>query len=243
MIATPPPIATLGVVCWLWADPAYRYGLRYGAEHVNRLSRMVALHLAEPHRFYCVTDMPDGLDRDVEVVPLSRWDDLRDMGGTWMRLKMFSAEARAAFGERILLLDLDAVITGSLDPLLDTDAEFVTCPCTNRGSHYTTGFYLLRAGSRQMCWDGFDRGAAARAVRTDGMWEQGWISHVLGPGERKWGPADGVYAYGADLCRRPVTGVRGALPDDARVVLFHGPHDPSLPETQALSPWIRERWR
>lgn len=227
----------LTVCCFLWADPKYRYGLRYNAGHVNVLRSMVARNLDRPHVFVCVTDMPEGIDSDVEIVPL--WPDHRNLGGTWTRVKLFAPEMRLLLGERIVLLDLDCVITGPLDPLFDTDAEFVTCRSSNPASIYNTGFFLLTAGARAQVWERFDPAEALRVVKVDGMWEQGWASHVLGPNEKTWGPEHGVLEYGRHVAR----GNGGALPKGTRAVFFCGPHDPSLAACQAKSPWILDHWR
>ena len=226
----------LTVVCCLWRDPGYRYGLRYGPEHVNRLRRMVRRHLSMPHRFVALVDDPVGIDEDIETIPL--WPDHRDMGGTWCRVRLFASEMRRLLGERFVLLDLDVVVTGALDPLFDRPEEFVTGVSYNPAAAYNTGTYLLTAGSRAEVWDRFSPAAARRAVTVDGMWEQGWASYILGAGEATWGVEDGVYEYGRHVAR----GNGGALPANARLVAFSGPHDPSLPACQALSPWIAEHW-
>jgi hypothetical protein len=33
------------------------------------------------------------------------------------------------------------------------------------------------------------------------------------------------------------------LPPGTRIVSFHGPRDPGVPELQQKSPWIQEHWR
>lgn len=227
----------LTIVCFLWRDPSYRYGLRYSHEHVNRLRNMVARHLAQPHRFVCVTDQPDGIEAGIEIIPL--WPDYRGMGGTWTRVKLFSTAMRDILGERFVLMDLDCVVTGPLDPLFETDDEFVTTRSSNPASIYNTGFFLLRAGSRPQVFERFTPEQALAAISVDGMWEQGWVSLVLGGGEQTWGPEHGVYEYGRHVAR----GNGGKLPDGARVVFFSGPHDPSLAACRAKSPWIAEHWQ
>ena len=227
----------LTVVCFKWNDPNYRYGLRYTAAHVNVLRSMVRRHLSMPHEFVCVTDDSRGIDDDIRIVPI--WPDYRELGGTWTRVKMFAAEMRELLGERIVMMDLDCVVTGSLDPLFDSDADFITTLATNDASIYNTGFYMLRAGARRQVWDSFNPDLARRVVKRDGQWEQGWLSYVLGEGERVWTAADGVLAYNRDCYR----GNGSALPAGARIVFFFGPYDPTRPEDQARSPWILDHWR
>ncbi len=67
--------------------------------------------------------------------------------------------------------------------------------------------------------------------------DQGWISFCLKPNESKWGRKDGVYSYRNHLEQ---TGAR--LPENARIVFWHGRVDPWSQEAQALD-WVREHWK
>lgn len=222
------------VVCFLWSDPKYRFGLRYTADHVNRLNRMLGRHL-KSHELVCVTDTPEGIDSDVRIVPL--WDDHRNIGGTYVRMKLFSPEMKDLIGERFALMDLDCVITGPLDPLFETDADFVTTRSSHHETHYNTGFFLLRAGSRKEVWERFSPPGSLRDIALSGAigWEQAWISLVLGPNEKTWGKDEGILNF-----RRDVEGRN--LPDGARAVFFPGDYDPSDEKLRATNPWIETHW-
>lgn len=218
-------------VCFLWNDPKYRFAGRYTADHVNRLDRMLSRHMTD-HELVCVTDMPEGISPSVRIVPM--WDDHRKIGGTYARVKLFAPEMKDIIGDRFALFDLDCVITGPLDALFDTDAEFSTTGCTHSGTHYNTGFFLLKAGSRKEVWERFNPPQSLRDIAISGAmgWEQAWISHLLGPGEQVWGPDDGILNYRIDVQGK-------GLPDNARAVFFPGNHDPSLLQSE---PWIKENW-
>src|SRR5690606_34220265 len=56
----------LTVLTWLWRQPGGRTG--YTASHVNIWAAMVRRHLAMPHRLACVTDMPEGIMTEVEII-------------------------------------------------------------------------------------------------------------------------------------------------------------------------------
>lgn len=212
----------LKIVTFLWRDPEYRFAGRYGPDHVNRLRAGVERGLKRPHEFISVTDDPTGIDDRVKVVPL--WNDARHLGGTWVRVKLFAPEMRDILGERFVLMDLDCVVTGDLTPLFDTDADFVTTRSKHRKTEYNTGFFILTAGSRAEVWDRFDPATSPARCDEAGAigWEQAWVSLVLGPGERTWGPEDGVLNYRYDVLEG------GRDPEDARVVFFPGNYDPSL---------------
>jgi hypothetical protein len=222
------------VVCFLWGDPKYRFGLRYTADHVNRLNRMLSRSL-DDHELVCVTDMPAGIDDDVRIIPL--WDDHRNIGGTYVRMKLFSPEMKDLIGDRFALMDLDCVITGPLGPLFDTDAEFVTTRSSHHATLYNTGFFLLKAGARAEVWERFDPPGSLRDIALSGAigWEQAWVSLVLGEGEKTWGRDDGVYNFRKDVEGRE-------LPADARAVFFPGDYDPSDKGLRKANPWIGEYW-
>ena len=106
--------APVNVICMKWGD-------LYGAEYVNRLYEGVRRHLSLPHRFVCLTDDASGLQPGIEHFPLPELDipegelDLR-----WRKLTVFASPLYDLTGTA-LFLDLDVVITGSLD-------DFFTCP-------------------------------------------------------------------------------------------------------------------
>ena len=68
--------------------------------------------------------------------------------------------------------------------------------------------------------------------------DQGWISYVLGRGRPVWDTGHGVYSFWVHLENRHVT-----IPDNARVVFFHGHRDPWNEDVQAEYPWICQHWR
>ena len=224
----------LTIVCFLWNDPKYRFANRYTVDHVNRLASMVNRNLSQPHEFVCVTDIPEGINPDVRIVPL--WDDFRKLGGTWTRVKMFDPAMKELLGDRLVLMDLDCVVTGKLDPLFDTDIDFITTLSSHRRTLYNTGFFILTAGSRASVWSKIlDCDNPQKAIDRVGAigWEQAWVSLVLGEGEKSWGRQDGVLNYQFDVVRRNYN------PEEGMVVFFPGDHDPSL----IKSPWIERYWR
>lgn len=83
-----------------------KWGTRYGDEWVLRLRAMVARNLTIQHRFVCLTDKPiDG----VECVPL-----VSNLTGWWAKLELFRN-----FTGPVLYLDLDVVVTRSIDVIVE----------------------------------------------------------------------------------------------------------------------------
>ena len=240
------PSAPLTVVSWLWHDPQFRFRDRvtYGPEHVNVLRSMVRRNLSLPHEFVCITDDPAGLDPDIRVIPL--WDDLRNLGGCYTRLKAFAPEMAEIIGPRFVWIDIDCVVTGSLDPLFSRTEDFVIW-ANGIGDPYCGSMVMMTAGARPQVWTEFDPIASPRASRDLGYigTDQGWISACLGTEEATWTAADGVlsriHVMGGGLPGRARRMGRARDPKDARIVFFHGPYDPQ--KLRETIPWIAEHWR
>jgi hypothetical protein len=234
----------LSVVTWLWPPPA-GYRSTFTPEHVNVLAKMVARHYPRPHRFLCVTDLTAGFDAAIEVIP-DRHDFANvpnPYGGRnptcYRRLRLFAPDAGATFGERFVSLDLDTVITGELAPLWDRPEDVVFWADTNPTTFYNGSMMLLRAGTRPQVWTTFDPKRSPQQAKAAGRFgsDQGWISYCLGKGEAKWTAADGVYSFRLHVASKK------QLPPNARVVMFHGLHDPWMPHVQQQHPWIREHYQ
>ena len=73
----------------------------YSASHVQRLALQVGEHLKQPYKFVCVTDSP--------------WH------GWWAKISLWEP---GRFTGRVLYLDLDVTILGSLDEIADSPAPF-----------------------------------------------------------------------------------------------------------------------
>jgi hypothetical protein len=233
----------LTVVCWRWEPPA-GYRSQFGPAAVNVLRRMVARHYPRPHRFVCVTDAPAGLDP--EVIALPPWNDFADVpspsGGRnpscYRRLRAFHPDIAETLGERFVSLDLDVVITGDLRPLWDRPEDFVIYGDTNPRTFYNGSMFLLSSGARPRVWAAFDPARSPGLSKAAGHHgsDQGWISYCLGPGEAKWTSKDGAYSY-----RNEIAQDQRQLPEDARIVFFHGHVDPWSPYAQMI-PWVKTHW-
>lgn len=246
----------LSIVCWRWGGKTMgRTRPDYTARHVNTLASMVDRHLRRKHEVVCVTDNPEGIDGAIRIVPL--WDDLREYGRCYVRLKAFARGMGDVLGERFVSLDLDTVITGALDPLFETDADFMAWSDPGRVTPYCGSQWMLKAGSHPEVFEEFDPARAAGLKAEKGYFgsDQAWMSHML-PDCPTWGKSSGVYSFRLHLLRtrgademgprfRKRIRVRGVpkLPSNARIVHFHGLYDPSQKQIQDLVPWVSEHWR
>lgn len=238
------------IVCtFKWSTPGYRS--KFDAAAVATLRRMVARHYPHPHRFVLFTDDPVRDDarlqgEDVEVWEL--WDDLAKVPNPsghknpscYRRLKLFARNVGEWLGPRIVTLDLDTVITGDLSPLWNRPEDFVIWGDTARSTPYNGSMILFDAGARPQLWEDFHPVFSPQQSRGMGYFgsDQAWIGLCLGPREKKWTRADGVLSF-----RNEVLPGGGRLPAGARIVFFHGRHDPWDQGTQRMAPWIREHYR
>lgn len=235
-------------VTFKW-KPFAGYRSEFCGAHVNTLFSMIGRNYAKPHRRICVTDDANGIDPSIEIVPL--WSDFAELmsphgkrfPSCYRRLKLFSRQARETFGDRIVQIDLDAVITADIAPLIDTPEEFRAWGDTNRAGGYNGSFIVMNAGTRPQVWELFDpikSPQASRAADCIGS-DQGWISCCLGKDtEAKFRQADGVYSFQNDMLKSPLRNP-GDLPANARIVFFHGNTDPWSPAAQRLA-WVNQHY-
>jgi hypothetical protein len=235
---------SLTVVCWKWT-PERNYRSEFSADTVNCLARMVKRHYPHPHRVVCVTDDPNGIDPDIGIVKL--WPDLGQLTNPhgahqpscYRRLKAFSEEARNWFGDRFVSVDLDCVIVGDMTPLWNRTEDFIIWSGeTDRRVWCNGSMWMMTAGARRRVWDTFNPKRSPYEAKRAGFFgsDQGWIAHCLGRKEATWTIKDGVYSFRVHLKAGKVP-----LPDDARVVFFHGKYDPWHSMPQRL-PWVKEHY-
>lgn len=234
-------------VTFKW-KPKPGYRSTFGAEQVNTLRSMLDRNYKGKHRLTCVTDDPEGIDGDVRVLPL--WTDYAELpsphGGNnpacYRRLKLWSREAADIIGPRICAIDLDVVITRDITGIVERPEDVVLWgDYVNKTTHYNGSLQLIRAGSRPEVWEKFDPVHSPKAARAAGFFgsDQAWLCLALGGDMPRWRYADGVVSFRIH-CQNYIG---RALPSCARVVFFHGQHDPWDPWVQDRYEWVREHYR
>lgn len=195
----------ISIVCYLW-----RGSRPFRPAYVGVLARMVRAYLCEPHRFICVTDAdPKEFDPGVEVIampPAAR--ALRrvasvegeDFPASYPRLWTFSREAALFLGERVLQLDVDCMIVGSLARLLALEADFVgwsVRPPPGGPPRLGGGTWMHRTGTRPEVYERFaaDPLGCRQLARQAGYRgsDQAWISYCLAGREPTWPEPSGIY--------------------------------------------------
>jgi hypothetical protein len=207
---------------------------------------MLKRNLSIPHRFICITDETEGFSDDVEVMRLpesARWlaklktvENTDRLPSSYRRLWTFSEEAKC-LGDRVLMLDIDCVITASIDCLFNPKADFVGwTPSYVWGSpRVGGGTWLHRTGTRTDVYTHFSI-AAAKKARQEGFRgsDQAWISYKLHR-EPRWPFESGIYQ------KQDMAHNWARLPPDARIVHFNGDVKPW--NMVDLVPWVRKHWQ
>ena len=232
------------IVSWCWKGTR-----KFLPEYVDVHKAMFGRMMREPHRYLCVTDIPEGMH--CETYPL--WEDLsrvRNLVGghlpsCYRRLKIFDPVTTRTMGiedgDRVVSADLDIALVGDVSPLFDRPENFVgwRVPGGRHASVFNGTVFMHRAGTMSNLWTDFDPGKSPHDARNAGYFgtDQGWLSLRLASSAAGWTREDGVISYASD-CR-----LTGALPDHARLISFHGKRKPWQKEVQGESPWVREHWR
>jgi len=136
---------TFNVVTFLWHDPKAKHtaNFSYGPDHVNKLFRQLAKGFEangiEDFKLTVVTDAKDitGFDTSIpgfQLIPL--WDDFRDIGRCFTKLKVFSREHKhPVHGDdmpRNGFFDGDFIITIDIDVVITKPKEFVSALTSSR---------------------------------------------------------------------------------------------------------------
>lgn len=92
-------------------------GDKYSNDYVYKLKSMVERNLTAPHDFYCVTD------KDIPGLNCIMLDESFPYSGWWQKLRLFGL-GKGPF----IFFDLDVVIVGSLDFLVNYTAYDIAMP-------------------------------------------------------------------------------------------------------------------
>ena len=212
------------VLCMKW-------GTAYSADYVNILYRAVSANLEQPFRFICLTDDDSGLDRSIEAYPLP------DIGlsperlahGGWQKLCVFAPALHQIEG-RVLFLDVDIVITGSLDVFFDSQQPLLIIREWAQIGHRlmrrdqvggNSSVFAFDLGAQAQIYHAFmaDPETAFTSFRNE---QRFLVTHAQG---LAYWPKGLCLSFKADLMHSPPWNFlcrTRALPSNVRIVVFHG---------------------
>lgn len=192
----------LTVACVKWGD-------RYGPEYVRILADMVRRNLSAEARFVCLTDRPDEVGCETQPIP-------EGLTGWWPKVALFEP---GRFEGRVLFLDLDVVVAGGLDELVEHGGIIRDwhLPC------YNSSVMCWTAGEYDHIWTRFTPDVVTR-LRDD----QRWITEAS---DWKVFPPGWCVSYRSHAVE--------AIPNGTKVVCFHGTPKPH----EVKSGWVPEMWK
>lgn len=241
----------LHIVLWKWSQPNAREV--YTAHHINVMARMLHRNLAGVrYRVICVTDAPLGIE--CENFPLwSDHDDLPnatkfDLPSCYRRLKLYDPATQRSLGimpgDRIMSIDVDAVITGPLKPMLEAVKPYRFMGWALPGTHHPKVFngslQIFTAGDLSFIWERFDPATSPQEALKAGYLgsDQSWLSMHLVKHEQCEGLGyPTVASYPAHIRKL------GILQRDTRIIFFHGKRKPWHTATMKESSWVARYWR
>lgn len=226
----------------------YRSGGDFDVGYVKRLALGVHRTLCTPHEFVCLTDISS---EEFKGYPVDRVIPLEyDWPGWWAKMELFRLPGP------LMYLDLDMVLVNSLDKLalkiIQHDDLFVML----------RGFYRQDRCSGILGWNGelskvfddFYENYAKTATfqpRPNAVYmtvdrrqlrgDQEWLREYLKAAGSSLSVTmaqditSGIYSYKVHVQRT------GKIPDDARLICFHGRPRPH--ELVPVPDWITEYWR
>ncbi len=186
-------------------------GPKYPSDYANRLFRAVRRNGHEG-RFYCLTDDPSGLERDIIALPVSPLCE-----GWWHKIYLFSWDH--GIDARLLYMDIDMVVTGSLEDFLSYDGDFATGSRFNRPDQINSTIMSIPPGYGHQVWTTFTR-YRSMVMRSFGG-DSRFLEAIVGPKTKRW---QDMFPGQLVSYKKHVRG--GPLPEGARLVSFHGRPDP-----------------
>jgi hypothetical protein len=143
-------------------------------EYVDRLYTMAQRCISRQFEFVCLTDQPKKMPMGVRPIKIEAMPGLK---GWWSKIELFKP---GRFGGRVLYLDLDVLLLGSLDAIIDYPSEFALIPDGAPNFKGGEGLEVVkRYNSSVMVWD-FD---AVNDLYRD------WTPSVA---KRLWGDQDWI---------------------------------------------------
>jgi hypothetical protein len=248
------------IVCIKW-------GALFGPEYVNRLYSGVRRNLSRGVRFFCMTDRGAGLHPDIEVVnlpdePFAAQMEAAlaraDRKGAMRKVSLFKPGRLPGVDGPVLGFDLDVVITGPLDDILDRAPGTVAMRADwveARRGRATGHGSVFRFDPTRHPWlyETLAADPEGEVARARGSEQRYTSTLALKKGAFSYLPEDQVVSFKHDcLDLPPLNWLRRArLPANARVVCFHG--RPKMHEAVAgwrgnplracrAVPWLADHW-
>ena len=228
------------VICLKW-------GTLYGPEYVNILFHMVSRHLRAPFRFICLTEDARQLEPGIEVYPLPEFEEppwkYARFCSAWRKLALFR-KGLADMQGKVLFLDLDVVITGSLDDVFSFSDKFAMIENWYQPGNGQASALCFDVGRFEFLLERYqsDPIRYLKQYRTEQAFIAGELGNELAFFPEHWFQSFKKHCMPSAAAR--LLGAQNRLPQDAKVIVFHGrpnPPDAIKGEWGKPLPWYK-RW-
>lgn len=255
-------MSNIKVVCFYWQgdrwqenepdttkveDQSYKNHLARSSEldremvhrYVNNLYEGVKKWASKDFDFICFTNEDLKVNPEIELRPFTMVSSL----GVLPRMYMFSEEA-GLFGNQVISLDLDVVITGSLDRVMSYDRLFAVRKRWMPGQYHLPDGDIMsfQAGqeTQSLFWAPLVRDTGRVEKVTKGR-ERFWIAEVVEQQQKKFGV--NMWDDWDDFILGQVVSYKWHVKPnglgDARIVSCHGHPRPHEIDEQ----WRQENWK
>lgn len=129
----------IDIVCFSW-------GPKFPPEYVNNLYRSIQRNTTVEHRFICYTDRPEGIECETRpfLVDLPVW---------WYIIGLTNPEHE--HNHKVVYMDLDTIITGNIDHILELDRPFATISDFGWPAGLQTAYIMWDKPTRDKVWQYF----------------------------------------------------------------------------------------
>tara|TARA_R110000851_G_scaffold101671_1_gene217910 strand:+ start:376 stop:1341 length:966 start_codon:yes stop_codon:yes gene_type:complete len=226
-----------------------KHGTKYSAEYVNVLKRMVTRNMTLPFKFVCFTEDVNGLDSDIQTMPLPQ---RHDIAGWWWKPYFFSTDL--PLDGTILFMDLDVIVFENIDKLFTYEpGRFCIIRDFNRmnakgWNRMNSSVFRLETGQHSHVYSNLIADPINIRKRLHG--DQDWLFEQI-KSNFEFFPDEWLQSYKWEMRGKPPmtrdkNGIRNfmepgepnILPETS-VAVFHG--EPNPPQSVDL--WCKENWK
>jgi hypothetical protein len=210
------------VACVFWGD-------KFSEDYVYNLKSMVERNTTVPHQFVCFSD------RELEGIKTVKL--ISGYQGWWNKMQMFNTDFR--LGNRVVYLDLDTLIVGNIDWLLEYDGMFMGIEDLGAvNEHQPELKGRLQSGVMSWdyrlnshLWNRFASSGESQRYRGDGE----YLNHIIPKYQRDFIQKK----YKGKLKSYKYQVYSEGITDDLSIICFHG--RPSIP--QAMTETVTTGWK
>jgi len=210
------------VACVFW-------GNKFSEDYVYNLKSMVERNTTVPHQFVCFSDRELEGIKTVKLIP--------GYEGWWNKMQMFNTDFR--LGNRVVYLDLDTLIVGNIDWLLEYDGMFMGIEDLGSvNEHQPELKGRLQSGVMSWdyrlnshLWNRFTSSGESQRYRGDGE----YLNHIVPKYQRDFIQK----RYKGKLKSYKYQVYSEGITDDLSIICFHG--RPSIP--QAMTETVTTGWK